>query len=141
MLKHIFSVAAFMLVSFAVQGLSHFVINKAHYGAIHFMRADPIMPMGLLAMIIEGFILSFALAAWRGKLATPRDGLILSAAFGLFLVSYIALAAPAKYAVPAIQNWMMIESLAGFVQFTVYGLLLGMIHQRFTQNIKHQELG
>ncbi len=30
MTKHLLSVLAFIIVTFAVQGLTHFVINKAH---------------------------------------------------------------------------------------------------------------
>lgn len=131
MLKHFLSVLAFMVVSFGVQGSSHFAISKGHYGAIDFMRAEPIMPLGLLTMVIQGLILSYALAAWRGTKVSVRDGLAVAGAFGLFLVSYIALVAPAKYTVPSVGSWMMVEGLAGLVQFAIFGILLGLVHKRF----------
>ncbi len=131
MLKHMLSVLAFMVVTFTVQGLSHFVVNKAHFDAIGFARTDPIMPLGFLVMATQGLILSLALTAWRGKTVAFADGLAISVAFGIFLVSYIALTEPAKYAVPSIPSWILIEGVAGLIQFGVYGLLLWQIHKRF----------
>ena len=111
------TVLAFMSVSFAVQGLSHFVINADHFATISFMREDPILPMGFAAMIIQALIFSFVMTQlWPGG-ATIRKGLIVSACFGLFLASYIVLAEPAKYAAPSIQAWMLTESIASFIQF------------------------
>ncbi len=48
---------------------------------------------------------------------------------GAFIVSYIALAEPAKYYVPSIPLWIAVEGGVGFVQFTLAGLLLGLAHR------------
>ena len=130
MVKHILAIAAFMVVSFGVQGMSHFVINVEHFANIGFLRPNPIIPMGLAAMVIEGFVMSVALQRLIPEGATVRHGLAVSAAFGLFLASYIVLAEPAKYAVPSIPSWLAIETFASFVQFSVFGLLLGLIHRK-----------
>lgn len=131
MTKHILSILAFIVVSFVVQGLNHFVINKDHYEKIDFARSDPVMALGILAMIIQGFILTFAMT----KIVTTGDlfsnGLLVSVSFGLFLASYIALAEPAKYAAPSIPSWFMTEGLASTIQFVVYGVVLGLIHRKF----------
>jgi hypothetical protein len=50
--------------------------------------------------------------------------------FGLFLVSYIALAEAAKYSVPNISEWIGVEFLVGFVQFTLAGTFLGLAHRK-----------
>ena len=49
---------------------------------------------------------------------------------GVFLVSYLALVEPAKYAVPSVGAWLAVEAGAGFVQFTLFGLLLAAIRTR-----------
>ena len=61
MTKHLLSVLAFIVVSFAVQGLNHFVINKAYYDKIEFARAEPVIALGFLTMIIQGLLLTFAM--------------------------------------------------------------------------------
>jgi len=40
------------------------------------------------------------------------------------------LAEPAKYVVPDVASWMGVELLAGLVQFTVFGVLLGFVYRR-----------
>lgn len=134
MIPHLLSVPAFMLVSFAVQGLSHFVLNADHFAAVSFMRPEPVIPLGLLVMALQGTIMTAALGAWRGDTPRVTDGLLVSLAFGGFLVSYIALVEPSKYTVPSIAGWIRVEAVAGLVQFTVFGILLGWIHTRFRRS-------
>ena len=131
MIKHLISIVAFVVVSFAVQGLNHFVINKAHYDEIDFARNEPVMAFGILAMIIQGTILTHAMTRIVSAGRLVKDGLIVSVAFGLFLTAYIALAEPAKYAAPSIPSWFMVEGLASTIQFVVYGAVLGFIHRKF----------
>ena len=49
----------FVFSSFLVQALSHFVINTDHYASIGFLRAEPIMALGIITMIIQGLILTY----------------------------------------------------------------------------------
>lgn len=132
-MKHILSVIGFMIVTFAVQGLNHFVINEAYYANIDFARPEPVMALGFLTMIVQGSILSFALGYIAPIGATMKDGFKISLSYGLFLAAYIAWAEPAKYAAPSIPGWMLTEGLASTIQFTIFGLLLGFIHRRFSR--------
>lgn len=132
MIKHLLSILAFVIVSFAVQGASHFVINEAHFASIGFARADPILAMGVGVMVFEGIILTLALAAYKPN-ASIKNGLMVSLAFGLFLASYIALVEPSKYDVPSIMEWVKVEASASVVQFVVFGLLMGYIHSKFNR--------
>ncbi|AZV77545.1 hypothetical protein EBB79_06330 [Parasedimentitalea marina] len=131
MTKHLISVMAFMLVTFAVQGFSHFLLNADHFAAMGFLRETPIMPMGFTVMIIQGFILSLALSRWGPSQPSLRDAMIISLAFGLFLASYIVLTEPAKYTVPSILAWIRVEATASASQFVLFGILLGLIHRKF----------
>lgn len=128
--KPALTVFAFMLVTFGVQGTSHFVINTEHFSTIDFVRADPVLPLGFAAMIIQALVLSFVMLTLWPNGATIRQGLGVSISFGLFLGSYIALAEPAKYAAPSIPAWMLTESTASLVQFSVFGLILGLIYRK-----------
>jgi len=114
-----------------VQGLNHFVINKAHYDEITFARGEPVMWLGIATMAIQGLILSFALMRIAPSNPTIANGMLVSLSFGLFLASYIAMAEPAKYAAPSITTWFITEGLASTIQFVVFGLVLGFIHKKF----------
>jgi hypothetical protein len=130
-MAHVLSVVAFMAVTFAAQGLSHFVVNKAHFDAVGFLRSDPIMIMGFAVMVIQGAALSISLQAWKGEAAQIKDGVMISLIFGVFLVSYISLTEPAKYTVPSVAAWIRVELTVGLLQFGAFGLLLGWIHRKF----------
>lgn len=131
MTSHILSILAFMIVSFTAQGFSHFLINKAHFDAIEFMRPDPIIPLGLFVMVVQGALMSVALQAWKGEAARISDGVWIALFFGGFLVTYIALVEPSKYIVPSLIGWVRVEAIVGTAQFLAFGVLLGWIHQRF----------
>lgn len=127
---HILSVVAFMVVSFAAQALSHFVINQEHFSSIAHHRQEPIIPLGLAAMVIQGLLISITLRAWRSGDIVLLDGLIVSLVFGVFLSAYISLVEPAKYTIPDIAAWMRVETLVSTIQFVLFGLALGLIHSK-----------
>lgn len=105
------------------------MINVDHFATVTFMRADPILPLGLAAMVLQALVMSFTLSRHKPEGASLRDGVLVSVAFGLFLAAYIVLVEPSKYAVPSITTWMTVESAASSVQFILFGFLLGWIHR------------
>src|SRR6266436_6149730 len=129
MTKHVLTVVAYLVATFATQALSHFVLNVEHYAAVTFMRAEPIFAFGIGSMVIQGTILSYLYS----RIAAPRRSIGHAVGFswlaGGVLVSYIALAEPAKYLVPDVASWITVESLAGLVQFTAFGVLLGFVYR------------
>jgi hypothetical protein len=129
MKKHVMAVLGYMAATFITQATSHFVINADHYASVTFLRKEPIFPLGILSMLIQGSIISY-LYARRSETERSISGAIKFAWLaGGFLVSYPALAEAAKYSVPAVAPWITVEFIAGFVQFTFYGVLLGLVYR------------
>ena len=127
MKKHILSVIGYVVATFGAQATSHFIVFADHYSQISFQRPEPIFAFGFLSMIIQGMILSIVRS--KIKVSSLINSLSLSWMLGLFLVSYIGLAEPAKYTVPNIGAWIAIEFLVGFVQFTLAGFFLNLAHR------------
>jgi hypothetical protein len=125
-----FTVLAYVVTTFGVQGVSHFVINADHYAAIPIMRAEPIVPMGIGSMLIQGTIFGLLFPVFRRGAASLWRGLTFAWTLGAFLASYIVLGEAGKYAVPSIPSWIGVEGSVAFAQYTVFGLLLGLIHRR-----------
>lgn len=118
----------FVAVTFAIQALSHFLVNVEHYASIPFMREEPIMALGILAMLIQGLVLSYLYSGYSQKEGSDwKKGIKFGLLTGLFLVSYIALVEPSKFNAPSVASWIIIEGLVGIVQFGVFGLLLGIV--------------
>ncbi len=129
MIQHLLAVVGYVVATFATQATSHFVVFKAHYAAVSFNKPEPVFALGLASALVQGAVLSFVFVnsgfAARGLLGA----LALSWLMGAFLVSYLALAEPAKYTVPDAGKWAGVELGAGAVQFTLAGLALGLAHQ------------
>jgi hypothetical protein len=123
------TVLAYVATTFAVQGVSHFGINAAHYAAISIMRAEPIVAMGLTSMLIQGLIFAWLYPTFAAGASTIRNGIAFSWALGGFLASYILLGEAGKYAIPSIPSWIAVEGSTAFVQYTLFGVWLGLIHR------------
>ena len=131
MTKHILAVLAYIVATFATQAVSHFVVFSEHYAEVTYMRHEPVFQLGILAMLVQGIAFSYlysrTVSAGRSLFDALRFGWIV----GGVLVSYIAFAEAAKYNVPDTSSWLATEIGSGFVQFTIYGVLLGLIYARF----------
>lgn len=121
----ILGTVSYILASFLVQFISHFVINTAHYASISFMRAEPLMYLGLFTMLLQGIVLTFIYLKWANGNFNLKQGIVFGWLIGLFFVSYPALVEADKYSVQNIAEWVAVEGSAGAVQFTIFGLLLG----------------
>ena len=123
------TVLAYVVTSFGVQGASHFAINAGHYAAIPILRAEPIIAMGLVSMLIQGVIFALLFPAFQRGSGVVWDGVKFSWALGGFLASYVVLGEAGKYAIPSIASWIAVEGSVAFVQYTLFGVLLGLIHR------------
>ncbi len=128
MKKHILTVLGYMVASFATQATSHFVLFAQHYAAVPYIKSPPIFALGFLVMIIQGSVLSYVFANSRFAGGSRMDAVRFAWLFGAFLVSYTALGESAKYSVPSIRAWIAVEAGVGFVQHTLFGILLGVAH-------------
>lgn len=116
---------SYIIASFLIQALSHFIINSEHYASITFMRVEPLMYFGLLTMLIQGIALTVLYLKWANNSFNIKQGLKFSLLIGLFFVSYLALVEPDKYNVIKVSEWILVEGIAGLFQFTIFGVLLG----------------
>ena len=130
MKKIIFGTLLFILVSFASQSISHFVVNTEHYASVQFMRKEPIFAIGFLTMIMQGIVLSYLFVIYSKNEYTIKKGLLFGLIMSALFVSYPALVEPAKYQVENIGSWVLVEGIVGLIQFSVFGILLAMVFKK-----------
>jgi hypothetical protein len=121
---------AYVVCTFAVQGASHFAINADHYAAMSFLRAKPVIPLGVAAMLIQGALFAWLFPTFNRTGNAVRNGLVFSWALGGFLAAYMVFALAGEYAVPSIPAWIGVEGSVAAVQYTVFGVLLGLLHRK-----------
>jgi hypothetical protein len=123
------TVVAYVFSTFAVQGTSHFAINADHFAAIPIMRAEPMIPLGVASMVIQGLIFAWLYPSYANGASTIRKAITFSWLIGGFLASYIVLGEVGKYAIPSVSSWIAVELSAAFVQYSLFGLFLGLINR------------
>lgn len=128
MRPHLLAILGYVAATFATQTVSHFLLFKDHYAAVPHVKAEPIFALGFLSMVIQGAVLSFVYVNSRFRVGSLFRAVQLAWAFGAFLISYIALAEAAKYAVPSVAGWIGVEILVGALQFTLAGVALWFAH-------------
>jgi hypothetical protein len=93
------------------------------------MRAEPLIPLGITSMVIQGLIFGWLYPIYAGGQSTLRKSIGFSWLIGGFLASYIVLGEVGKYAIPSISSWITVELSAAFAQYTIFGAALGLIHR------------
>jgi len=126
----ILTILAYAVSTFGVQGASHFWLNAGHFAGLTIMREPPLIPLGFLAMIIQGTIFAALFPVFNRGGSPVWNALRFSWALGAFLASYITLGEAGKYAVGSVAAWIAVELPVAAVQYTAFGLLLGLIHRR-----------
>ena len=129
------TVVAYVLTTFAVQGTSHFAINADHFAAIPIMRAEPLVPLGITSMLIQGLIFAWLYPVYANGASTLRKSIVFSWLIGGFLASYIVLGEAGKYAIPSLSSWIAVEASAALVQYTLFGVWLGLIHRTASNRV------
>ena len=124
------TILAFIVATFLTEGTSHFVINKDFYASIPFMRPEPIVWMGMLTMVLQGITMGWMYPRFHDTARPVFSGWLFAMCVLVILGSYIAMVEPSKYAVPSIRSWVLVEGSVAFLQFSLFGALLGVIHQR-----------
>ena len=130
MKKHALSIVGYIFATFVTQATSHFMLFSRHYAEVSYIKPEPIFALGFSSMIIQGAILSFVFSRSKFYEKSVFDAIKVAWLFGFFLVSYIGLAEAAKYAVPSVTEWIGVEFLVGFAQFTLAGLFLALAHKK-----------
>lgn len=130
MKKIIIGTLLFIFVSFALQSISHFVVNVEHYASVPFMRKEPIFALGFLTMIMQGIVLSYLFIIYSKNEFTVKNGLLYGLIISALFVSYPALVEPAKYQVPNIGSWVLVEGIVGLIQFSIFGTVLAVAFRK-----------
>ncbi len=126
----VLGVLAYALVTFPLAIIWHLVIFKEQYLSFSYIEGEPNFLLGLVTIIIQGFILSFLypFVAFHGK-GIVR-GLKYSLLIGLFFWTSHVLAFVAKQDISNTMLFIIMESFYLLLQFGIFGILIGLIYNR-----------
>jgi hypothetical protein len=126
------AVAAYVVPTFALGYLWHLVILREPYDRLAMYRAEVIIPLGVLSMVIQAVV---SASAYPRLVSTRRDDWIGSAArfgsvFALLAWSFTTLPVAAKYRMSSVAEFMALETAFTVVQFLVVAPLIALVHRQ-----------
>jgi len=119
---------AYTLVTFPLAIIWHVALFKDKYHSFGYFEGEPSFVLGLLTIIIQGYVLSLLYPYVKFKGQGIIRGLKYSLLIGVFFWSSHVLAFVAKQVVDSSLSFVAMESFYLLIQFGVYGLLIGKIY-------------
>jgi hypothetical protein len=121
---------AYLVITFALGFIWHLVVFKDLYRrlAIYTRLDEPIIPLGLLSMLIQGAVLAYLYPHIVDIQGSVIDGITFSLLMGLFIASSAVIAEAGKQRVTSLRIWFVVESLYYLIQFSLAGLAISLIY-------------
>ena len=118
--------AYFILVAIIAM-VWHLVLFKEQYVSFR-MRAEPLIQLGLLSMLIQAAITAYLYPVTAKENAPVKEGLKFGLLIGIFMGSYGVLAEAGKYDVGSVPQYILLEGLFFIIQYSVVGIIIGLIY-------------
>lgn len=125
------SVTAYFVVTMAVAYPWHMLLFHERYLALGaFTRGGPIMPFGILAVILQGLVFAYFYPLFYRHVGGGAP-LMRGIQFGLFLGmtvwSVMVFATAAKFEIEPVADFVMLATIFQVIQFTLVGAAIGLI--------------
>lgn len=134
--KIIFATLGYLLVTFALGASWHFVFFSKTYDAFGiYNRAEPIIPLGMLSMLMQGVVMALIYPRWYRDEAPLVAGLKFGLLMGIFLFSVSSVANAAKIQVNGLGAFFLIQLAFHALQFGAAGAVFGLIFGRISAKI------
>jgi hypothetical protein len=121
---------AYVAITFALGFIWHLMVFKDLYRrlAIYTRLDEPIIPLGLFSMLIQGAVLAYLYPQVVDIQGSVFEGIRFCLLMGLFIASSAVIAEAAKQRVTSLRIWFVVESLYYLIQFSLAGLAISFIY-------------
>lgn len=93
-----------------------------------FTRAEPVIPLGMLAITIQGIVIAYLYPFWYRGGMPVLGGIKFSLIIGLMVYSVMGFAMAAKIDINPISTFLIYNTIFQFIQFALTGAALGIIY-------------
>jgi len=123
------SAVAVLVVMFGFAATWHLVVFKDLYTQLAiFTRAEPIVPLGLLSMLLQGLVFAYLFPIFTAGKSPLVAGLAFGLIMGVLMGSIGALAEAGKQNVTSLPTFLILESAFYLIQYALLGLVLGAVY-------------
>lgn len=132
--KFTLAVIGFVVISFALAAPWHLIWFHDKYVALGaFTRGEPIMPFGVLAMVLQGVVFAYFYPLFykhKGGGHPAYRGIQFSLFMGLTVWTVMVLATAAKFNIEPVVDFVIFGTAFQILQFIFVGITLGTIYGR-----------
>lgn len=125
--KFLAAFANYLVIVFVVATGWHLGLFKEVY-ANSGVRAEPLLNLGLLSMILQGLVMSYLYPIYYRGGSPATEGLEFGLLMGIFMGSYGALAEAGKFDVGSVSNFIFYEGAFFLLQFSLVGVAIGLVY-------------
>ena len=120
---------SYLLLTFAIAGGWHLALFKDTYARLGiFTRPRPIIPLGVLSMVLQAAVVSYLYPLFYRGGSPLMTGATFGLLLGVFMGSNAVLAEAGKNQVTSLGTWIALEGVYYLLQFTVVGLVVGLVY-------------
>ena len=119
---------AFLISSFVIQGLLGFALAGEYFESISIFRNPPIIYLAITQTIVTGiaFAILYPITNLHG---TPvLRGLKFGLLIAIIVVPFVALDLPARFMIPSMGKWILVQGVLGITHYAIAGILTGLIY-------------
>ena len=127
--KLILGTVAYTFCTFSLAVSWHVLLFKERYESFGYFEGEPDFLVGLLTIVLQGFLLSTLFQMLKTVGSSFRRGLRFALIAGAFFWTSHVLAFVAKQEVPGVSAFIWMESVYLLIQFALFGLIIGIIHR------------
>lgn len=129
--KYLVSTLAYFILTMALAYPWHLIWFHDLYlelGAV--TRPEPIVPFGMLAIFIQGFIMAYFYSFYYRGGQPIIQGIKFGLIYGLVIYSVMGFATVAKFNINPISTFLIYHTIFQLLQFIVTGAAIGLIFGR-----------
>ncbi len=132
--RHVVTLIIYIAVNFAIATIWHLVLFKEILdAATPFAREQPIFPLGIAAMVVQGSLLIGIYPKFHQAGTRVFRGLVFGLGAGIFLAAGSIWVDVAKFAFEASATYLSLETLYTLISFALLGLVVAMRHEQVVQ--------
>lgn len=132
--KFLFSMIAYFVLTMAIAYPWHILLFHEKYVAMGaFTRGQPIMFLGILAILIQGAIFAHLYPLYYGSTGRGnplKQGIQFGMMFGAVVWSVMVFATAAKFKIEPVLDFVLYGSVFQFLQYLAVGSAIGLIQGR-----------
>ena len=124
-------IVAYFVITMAWAYPWHMIWFHDLYGEMGaYTRAEPIIPLGMLSMIIQGAVFGYLYPFWYRGENPVLGGIKFMLIAGLLVYTVMGFATAAKINIEPISTFLLYHTAFQLVQFVLTGVALGLIYGR-----------